>query len=173
MQCFLRYFIEFQNIPRRKIRALALPVQGCGEQYVREEYPKELNLIRSINYNSISLFVCIDADTETLEKRKQELSMECKKQLVNERLEQECVAYFIPKRNIETWINFFDNNTKSKIDETTDYGHRYGHEAECKKAACAMSEYFQKENDMDSFLSSIKEAYKEFESLVQSQDDNK
>lgn len=56
-QCFLRYFLTKHLIKREKIRCLPLPIQGSGEQYVRESYPVELQKMRSKNFNNIVLFV--------------------------------------------------------------------------------------------------------------------
>ena len=63
--CFIRRFLISQGVNSRKINALPLPAEGCGEQYVRTQYPKQLRYLRSNNFVSNILVVAIDADFNT------------------------------------------------------------------------------------------------------------
>lgn len=135
-QCFIRYFLEKQNIHRRKIISLQLPM-SCGEQYVRTEYPKELQKLRTKNFNVLVLFVCTDADINDIETRYKELDDECKKQNTDSRKDDEPVAIFVPKRNIETWLEWLKASEEDKrsINETVSYPHNRKNESNCKLQA--------------------------------------
>ena len=152
-----------QGINGRKIKALPLPAVGCGEQYVRQQYPKQLSFLRSRNFISNVLVVAIDADANTFLERQKQLDETCEKTNVVQRTSQDKLLLFIPKRNIETWIKFFDGET---VDEEHDYAHFLnGHESDCYNAADKMAEEFSKQT-FTSELSSLQFAYKEYTKLV-------
>ena len=162
--CYIRRFLLAQGISGRKIFPLPLPADGCGEQYVREKFPKYLQALRSKNYDSNVLVVAIDADKKTPQERKNQLNKACESVNVSDRSESDKLLIFVPKRNIETWIKYFDGET---VDEEQDYAHYLnGHESDCYSAADNMSVQFSK----DSFtteLSALQEAYGEYTRLVE------
>lgn len=162
-QCFMWYFLVAHHINSRKIRCLPLPLSGCGEQYVRENYPKELKKIRSKNFNNIILFVCLDADVYTVSDREQELDAECKRQNILCRSDTEPVAFFVPKRNIETWIQWLAD--KSAINEIDEYPHKRRKEAECKPQAEKLADMFIQNTDLSFALPSVQSAKKEYDRL--------
>ncbi|MEL3911684.1 hypothetical protein [Treponema pedis] len=158
-QCFLRYFLIRHSINRGRIRFLKLPMQGCGEQYVRENYPVELQKIRSKNFNNIILFVCIDADMHSVTDRYKELDDECVEQQIPSRTSIEPVVFFVPKRSIETWIEWLEG--KEGIDEITSYSH-LKEESECKPQAEKLAEMFIQNADLSMALPSIQAAQIEY-----------
>lgn len=159
-QCFVRYFLTKHSIKREKIVCLPLPMQGCGEQYVRENYPIELQKIRSKNFNAIVLFVCIDADIKSVADKYKAFDNECAVQNITTRTSLEPVVFFVPKRNIETWIEWLEDN--EEIDEVTVYPHRKK-ESECKPQAEKLADMFIQNSDLSGALPSIQAARKEYD----------
>jgi len=76
-EVFARYFLVKRGFNPRKIRPLPLPKgTQSGEQYVRENYPKEVKAYRSQkNHLSIALVVLIDADKSTIDHRLNQLDL--------------------------------------------------------------------------------------------------
>ena len=161
--CYIRRFLLTQGIDGRKIFMLALPASGCGEQYVRIQFPKYLKLLRSRNFDSNVFVVAIDADKKTYSERKMQLENTC--QSANMPLVQKTdkLLLFIPKRNIETWIKYYRNES---VDEEQDYAHFLnGHESDCYTAADKMSNDFSLGTVSD-VLPSLQESYRNYEHLV-------
>ena len=162
-QCFVRHFLKSQGINGRKIFPFPLPAYGCGEQYVRSKFPKELKELRSKSYDSEILVVAIDADASDYNKRKQQLVEACKLASVESFTEKDKLLIFIPKRNIETWVKYFDGED---VDENTDYAHFLnGHESDCYSAAEKMSNEFSQEN-IKFNITSLNYAYTEYINLI-------
>jgi len=127
-EIFARYFLTGCGVHPHKIR-LRLPVRGkgSGEQYVRENYPKEVKAYRSRSTHlSVCLAVLIDADVKSVNDRTDELVSALKANGLPPRGIDEKIAHFIPKRNIETWIFYLHGelvdeeiNYKREIDKET------------------------------------------------------
>ena len=161
--CFIRRFLISQGISGRKINALPLPAAGCGEQYVRSQYPKQLQFLRSNNFISNVLIVAIDADVKTCLERQNQLDEACINAGVQQLAVNDKVLLFIPKRNIETWVKYFDGES---VDEEHDYAHFLnGHESDCHNAADKMAEEFSK-TTFSSGLSSLEFAFKYYTKLA-------
>ncbi len=161
--CFIRRFLIAQGISGRKMVSLPLPADGCGEQYVRIQFPKQLRALRSKSFDSNVLIVAIDADKKTVQERKLQFNDACNAVEIETRTEDDKLLIFIPKRNIETWIKYFDGDS---VDEEHDYAHYLnGHEADCYSAADKMAERFSAEN-FTSELSALQDAYNEYCALV-------
>lgn len=162
-QCFVRYFLKSQGINGRKIFPLKLPAATCGEEYVRKEFPRELENLRSKKYNSVVLVVAIDADALDYNKRKQQLVEACNLASVEAFSGKDKLLFFIPKRNIETWVKYFDGEI---VDENTDYAHFLnGHESDCYSAAEKMSNEFSQEN-IKFNITSLNHAYTDYINLI-------
>lgn len=167
MQCFCRYFLQFQNINKRKIVLEKLPSNGCGEQYVKEQLPKTIELCFKVkNYDNNVLIVSTDADVNTVSKKKERLLKECENAKINVCISDKCILWFIPKRNIETWINYFSTKNADSINENDNYPHMRQHEADCKPAVKKMSDCFQKGEKKNCSLPSLQSAYKDFKKVV-------
>ncbi len=161
--CFIRRFLISQGVNARKINALPLPAAGCGEQYVRAQYPKQLSFLRSNSYVSNVLVVAIDADFNTCIERQKQLDEACGEAGVDIRTAKDKLLLFVPNRNIETWIKHFDGED---VDEEHDYAHFLnGHESDCYNSATKMAEEFSK-TTFTSELSSLKLAYQEYIRLI-------
>jgi len=105
-QVFARYFLIGRGFHPRKIRLLPLPEgKGSGEKYVRENYPAQVKSYRSKPTDeSVCLVVLIDADRMTVTDRLHQLDTALEEDSQPRRQEDERIAIFVPKRNIETWI---------------------------------------------------------------------
>lgn len=161
--CFIRRFLISQGVNSRKINALPLPAAGCGEQYVRTQYPKQLSYLRSTSYISNVLVVAIDADFNTCIERQKQLDEACGDAGVDKCTAKDKLLLFVPKRNIETWIKHFDGVA---VDEEHDYAHFLnGHESDCYNAADKMADEFSSPS-FSSVLSSLQFAYQEYTKLV-------
>jgi hypothetical protein len=119
---FLRRFLKaIGKADHRQIRTPPFPAgRGCGEQFVRRNYPIELREYRKrASRVALWFFLVTDADDHSVDQRRQKLS----KSLVDAGINQlptdrEAIAILIPKRNIETWIKYLKGEA---VDETTDY----------------------------------------------------
>lgn len=106
-EVFARYFLEKRGFKGPMRTKICPPASQSGEQYVRERYPLEVKAYRqNRNRVSICLVVLIDADTNTTKTRYRELSKSLTGLGECDRQQDEAIAIFIPKRNIETWLHY-------------------------------------------------------------------
>ncbi|MEM9540884.1 MAG: hypothetical protein AAGA60_15435 [Cyanobacteria bacterium P01_E01_bin.42] len=128
-QVFVRYFLIGCGFHKRKLRFLPLPDgKGSGEQYVRNQYLEQVRAYRSKKAEDICLIVLIDADTQTVQDRLNQFDRVLEENSQNKRQDDERIAIFVPKRNIETWIHYLQGET---VDEETAYK-KLPQESECK-----------------------------------------
>ena len=117
-QNLIRKYLKRRGFSDRQIRDLPCPVGDTpGISFVLSRYASEVHDLRVATY-SRGLIVAIDADDETVETRKIQLNDRLIETGEAARGEQEAIAIVVPRRNIETWIWYFDGNA---VDETTDY----------------------------------------------------
>ncbi|MGD1104203.1 MAG: hypothetical protein ABSA59_19310 [Terriglobia bacterium] len=93
---------------------------GSGEQYVRNQYPIQVQACRSSlgRRKSALLIVVVDADMQTTQRRSQQLSAALEAANMERRDNDEPIVVLIPRRHVETWIRALLGNT---VDEHTDY----------------------------------------------------
>ena len=129
---FARYFLKKRGFTGRFRANICPPGSQAGEQYVRTHYPEEVKAYRqNRNRVAIGLVVLIDADTGTLEARLNELASALDKDEQEKRGSKEAIAIFVPKRNIETWIHYLQ---EENVNEEDDYAKFEKNEAACKTA---------------------------------------
>lgn len=117
-EVFARAFLEKCGITPLRVR-IGPPGKGAGEQYVRANYPQEVQAFRS-NFPAqpnTCLVVLTDADVLEVGQRLNTLEAELKKSGLPTRRAKERIGVFIPKRNIETWIHFLMGKTVNEQDE--------------------------------------------------------
>ena len=104
---------------RRRVSRVdfADPGKGSGEQYVREQYPKQLADARK---KKRALIVMIDGDNLGAQKRMRQLAEACKERGVDNRGKGEAVAVFVPESNIEDWIHYLDGSVKGRLQQESD-----------------------------------------------------
>lgn len=114
---FVRRFLKHRNFRSRDIRTLPLPGgRQSGEQWVRARYPIELRAVRDERCSY--LIVVTDADRISTEARRAQLEAECDHQQVPRRTGTDPVLVIVPRRNIETWLEYLNG---ADIDECVSY----------------------------------------------------
>jgi hypothetical protein len=116
---FFRRYCENKQLdgsPRVKI---APNGSGSAEQWVRENFAKELKALRSYGKERVGLIVVVDGDTVGVNARKKQLDEAAKNGGVNTRTKTERVAICVPTRNIETWVYALCRD--GDVTETADY----------------------------------------------------
>ncbi len=93
--------------------------RGSGEQFVRERYASEVRAIRwQLTRTQACLIAMIDADTESVHHRQQQLERALRDTDESPRGPGEPILNLIPKRNVETWVLCLN---AEPVDEVTDY----------------------------------------------------
>ena len=107
---FARHYFMERGYKRYEISSIKNPQgKGSGEQFVRKQYGIEVRVQRrKASYSPIGtgIVVVIDADTNTVKFRLDQLACELEKNGQQPRKPDEHIAIFVPKRNIETWIHY-------------------------------------------------------------------
>ncbi|MGH9481924.1 MAG: hypothetical protein ACRD1L_07495 [Terriglobales bacterium] len=127
---------EQQNLIRRFLEARGqgwaryapLPNgQGSGEQYVRQQFPRELENLRArMPRAQTILIVMTDADRLTTAQRRSQLAGA---------LPGEPVVILIPKRHVETWLGALNGHA---VNEDDDYHGQFSSTREINAAARAL-----------------------------------
>lgn len=109
-EAFVRRFLGDMGWDKRGMRVMKAPGgRGAGEQFVREQFPVELNVQRSRPVNQ-AVVVMIDGDKQGVVARLSQLDQACADSGISKRTSQERVAVFIPTWNIETWLAYLDGS---------------------------------------------------------------
>jgi len=129
-ESFVRRFLKGMGWNTREIRVEKSPAAtGSAEQWVRETFPKELEIYRNRSHKAATgLIAVIDADTMEVLERMNEFKAICSTQNVSFRTENDAVAIVVPKRNIETWIYYLNGQ---QVTEENSYP-KLSKERECK-----------------------------------------
>jgi len=116
---FARRFLVACGWRSDQIRDARLPSgKGAGDQWVKQNYAREVRALRAARHVSKGLIVIVDADSSTVTGRKKQLSEELSQAGVADRTPTECIVIAVPRRNIETWIHYLDGKT---VDESSAY----------------------------------------------------
>lgn len=122
-ESFIRRFLKKRN---RKMYAVPRTDAGAGDQFVRDNYPAQLDAIRK---RGGILVVMIDGDNYSIEQRHKQMDEACKQRGISLRESGDKVAVFVPMRNIETWLAYLDGD---QVNETDTYP-RLKRERECQR----------------------------------------
>jgi hypothetical protein len=135
-EVFVRRYLHGLGYSNRRIRVAPYPAgRGSGEQFVRQNYPKEVKeLRRRAKHLHVGLVVVIDADTSTVPQRLQQLDAELQQSGLSPRADDERIALLVPRRNIETWIHYLLGNP---VDEDTVYP-KLPRESDCQPAVARL-----------------------------------
>lgn len=133
-QMFVYSWLRQRGIERRKIRLLPVPAgKGAGEQYVREQYSKEVQTHRRrAGAQNCQLVTIIDADVLPVRQRFEQLDQSLQASNGSTRSQDERICILVPKRNIETWVHCL---VSGPVDEETDYKRPAKSAEEYKEAA--------------------------------------
>jgi hypothetical protein len=119
-----RYLLRLNlGLREREMYTEAFPDgRGCGEQWVRTQYARAVKEFRWRSTKSQTvLVVVIDADTGEVSRRLRQLEDGLKQASMERRHTSECIAHFVPRRNIETWILCLNGHS---VNEEKDYSDR-------------------------------------------------
>ena len=119
-QNFIRQFLYRCNYGPHDIRFEPLPsARGSGEQWVRKRYASAVAAFRSRSSRAqTALIVAVDADTDTIQHRADQLANELLDANYQPRAPGERIVHLIPKRAIESWVQYLNGESAN---ETTDY----------------------------------------------------
>ena len=119
-----------------RIRVVSAPAsEGSAEQFVREQYPRELKALRASTVNA-ALVVMIDADKTDPTKRLRQLDASCRESGIPPRKTHDRVVLTVPRRNIETWLAYLAGAT---VNETDSYP-RLNRPSDCKPHVRALAD---------------------------------
>jgi hypothetical protein len=164
---FILRYLRSLGFNDRQIR-IRLPRagRGSGEQWVREGYPEQARAQRRrANHTSASLIAVIDADTLSVEQRKQQLDGALDAAGLAAREGAERIAFVIPRRNIESWVHFAMHR---KVDEVTDFKQRYRDPKTCRDAADVAVEVCRSGSNESTAPPSLVAACRELRRVVES-----
>ena len=103
-----------------RVTKVALPAnRGCGSQYVRERFPKEVAACRGRHAQSL-LIVITDADNKSAIERERTLHNELTQNHHDAIKAEEPIVILIPKWQVETWIKCLLGESVSESDKNTD-----------------------------------------------------
>jgi hypothetical protein len=107
--------------------------RGSGEQFVRGRYASEVRAVRlQMAKTKACLIAVIDADTGSVDDRRQQLQSALRDADEPPRAPAEPILNLIPRRNVETWILCLGGEP---VDEVTDYRHHAGVDSSIRQAA--------------------------------------
>jgi hypothetical protein len=114
-----RYLINC-GLKRHAMRIYRSPSgQGSAESWVLKRFVEETNVYRNRQARALTdLIVMIDADTRTVQDRLTQLDQALRDSGKKTVGKSERIARLVPKRNVETWILFLN---EQPVDEKTDY----------------------------------------------------
>lgn len=147
----------------RQLRIEKSPAgRGSGEQWVREQFVKELRNYsrRTVQYTVAAI---VDGDTIGTIERIQQFDNECTEQGVPVRSAADEVAIIVPTRNIETWISYLKGED---VDEDSIYS-KLRYESECQPAVDELLKMCKASGLPDDAPSSLKAACQEFRQRIQ------
>lgn len=157
---FVRRFLGHRNFRSRDIDTLPLP-GGSGEQWVRQNYPRQLKAVRA--RKKAILIVIIDADNHTTAIRRSQLDEECEKRSIPTTGQSDPVMVIVPRRNIETWFAYLKG--EANVDETRRYK-KFDHKSDCHPLADELHRTCHEKQQLDpSAPESLKEACQEYPKL--------
>ncbi len=139
-QSLIRRYLYRAGFGLREIRFTELPSgRGCGEQWVRDHYVREVRAFRARSSKATTaLIVAVDADVLDVIERAAQLQFALSNGKLDPRAPGERIAHLIPKRNVETWLLCLTGQT---VDELTDYKRRAGLDVLAKPAAETLFEW--------------------------------
>ena len=104
--------------------------RGAAEQFVRMEFPRQLNALREKGDEQVFLVVLIDGDAAGTRQRRRQIDEACRDKGIEPPTDAERVLVCVPTWNIETWLAYLADE---EIDESvSDYPRFDGRESECE-----------------------------------------
>ena len=159
---FVRRFLRRRGIRGRDITTHPLPAgRQSGEQWVRQEYPHQLQAIRA--RSGACLIAVTDVDTSSGSKRRDQLRAECERQGIVPTKPDDPVLVLLPRRNIETWFEYLDGKT---VNERGSYP-KLKRDSDCIRHANELFRLCTKEQKLrEPAPASLREACEEYPRLT-------
>ncbi len=156
---FARRFLERRGWNSRRFRANISPNgSGSGEQYVREQFPRELQQLRRRSASGM-LVVMIDGDTSGPAARKRALDEVCRSHEIDPRRADEAVAVFVPTWCIENWLAYLDGKN---VGEQEPYGKKLPRQRECRRHVAELVRMCEQGKLREPVPPSLQDACEEF-----------
>lgn len=174
-EVFIRWFIkERWGIDNRKMSFDRNKLGGSGEQYVRENYQKQLEIYRQRNSHAKTILVVVtDADTKSVQQRNAELDKAAIAQTdtgqkidAYSRKPDEPVLHVIPRRNIETWLVYLMDKKPNEDDDYKDMRTFRGQESKAAPYIKILAKRCRDKKDLDDAPPSLIEACKEIDRIA-------
>ncbi len=165
-EAFARRFLKQAGRGHRIQRVEVSPKgRGSAEQYVREQFVKELAYYRARRHRvGQALIVLIDADGRDAADRIKQVESNCVKAGNERRQASERVAIFVPARNIETWLAYLDGKTVNENDKYP----RLDCERDCQRHVNCLHDMCRQEALRQPAPPSLEIACAEYHSILQS-----
>lgn len=129
-EAFALRFLQKMGWSTRDIQRVKAPGgRGAAEQFIRRQFPTELQALRR-RHGNVSLVVLIDGDHFGIKKRLAQLDEACDEKHIPHRGENESVFISVPTWNIETWLAYLGDETVSE--DKSDYP-RLQRERDCQR----------------------------------------
>ena len=129
-ETFARRFFEKMGWATHQIRVLKAPGgRGSAEQFIRREFPIELQELRR-RHGNVSLVTMVDGDRFGLSERLKQLDSACDEKMVPRRQANESAFVFVPTWRIETWLAYLDD--ESVTEDRSDYP-RLERQRDCRR----------------------------------------
>lgn len=137
-QTFIRQVLVELRRNRRQIQEVPESGGGMGRAFVLKEFPGYLGVHRQrfIHAKSRRLIIALDADKDSVDEIRKLVNDTVKAAKMPEIQPQEGVVIMVPKRAIETWLEYLEGKS---VDEETKYPHRTGKEGHIGQAAKAFA----------------------------------
>lgn len=116
-ETFVKRFLGKHGWSLRDFRVQKAPHgRGSAEQFVREQFPRELQAVRAKGQERVRLIVMIDGDDQGVAGRRASLDDACERHGIAAPGDADNVFICVPTWSIETWFAFLDGQD---VDETT------------------------------------------------------
>ena len=164
-EAFLRRFFTAMGWKGRQLRFKISPLaKGSAEQFVREEFPKEITEYRK-NRNRVGceLVAMLDGDAAGVDARLTALDEACNQASVSPRNNTDHVAVFVPTWNIETWLAYLNGET---VDETRSDYPRLARPRDCRPHVDALARMCREGRLRKPSPSSLRSACQEYQTRI-------
>ena len=127
---FVCRFLEKIGWIPRDLKSVVSPTgRGSAEQFVRKQFPRELQTLRAKRGERKYLIVMVDGDASGVAARKASLDAACDDYGIASLNDADNVLICVPTWNIETWLAYLDGES---VDETNKNYHKLPRPRECQ-----------------------------------------
>ena len=145
---------------RGELRVIDYPAgRGSAKQWVENRYPEEVQAYRrKANHQHVALLVGTEADQQAVADRSRFLASKLTDAELADRNDDERIALWIPKWNVETWILHLSDED---VDEENNYKTRLGDPNYHAIAEVFVTRYREPRSGHAAALPSLKVAFEE------------